>query len=164
MVLLSAENLKTTQLSKKLAHRRIGPFEVIKRYSKQAYELKLPPRYKTIHNVFHVSLLEPYRRRPGAVPEEIVPDIVAGEEVWTVEKVLDYKVDYKGGKPKDYYLVRWEGFGPEADQWVQKKDFTSDELIQEYHKKHPKEKPQEQTKEWTGAPPAKHRRKRQKRG
>ena len=30
MVLLSAENLKTTQPSKKLAHCRIGPFEVIK--------------------------------------------------------------------------------------------------------------------------------------
>jgi hypothetical protein len=106
MVLLLVENLKTTQPSKKLAHRRIGPFEVIKRYSKQAYKLKLPLRYKTIHNVFYISLLEPYRRRPSVVLEEIILDIVASEEVWIVEKVLDYKVDYRGGKPKDYYLVR----------------------------------------------------------
>jgi hypothetical protein len=33
-----------------------------------------------------------------------------------VEKVLNYKVDYRRGKPKDYYLVHWEEFGPEVDQ------------------------------------------------
>jgi hypothetical protein len=41
---------------------------------KQAYRLKLPPTYSRIHDVFHVSLLEPYynrRDRASTTPEPI---------------------------------------------------------------------------------------------
>jgi hypothetical protein len=136
-VLLSAANIITTQPSKKLAHRRLGAFKVKRRIGRQAYELDLPPRYESIHNVFHVSLLEPYRRRPGTEPGQITPEIVEGEELWIVETILDHKVTWRGGKPKNHYLVRWEGFGIESDQWVLKEDFTSDVLIREYHQRNP---------------------------
>jgi hypothetical protein len=136
-VLLSAANIITTQPSKKLAHRRLGAFKVKRRIGRQAYELDLLPRYESIHNVFHVSLLEPYRRRPGTEPGQITPEIVEGEELWIVETILDHKVTWRGGKPKNHYLVRWEGFGIESDQWVPKEDFTSDVLIREYYQRNP---------------------------
>ena len=58
MVWLLAKNINTTQPSKKLAHRWLGPFPILERIGKQAYKLELPQRYRSIHNVFHVSLLE----------------------------------------------------------------------------------------------------------
>ena len=38
----------------KLSTRFIGPFEILKRVGKVAYELALPPNLQHIHNVFHV--------------------------------------------------------------------------------------------------------------
>ena len=44
----------------KLSPRFIGPFEILKRVGKVAYELALPPNLQHIHNVFHVSMLRRY--------------------------------------------------------------------------------------------------------
>ena len=44
----------------KLSPRFIGPFEILKRVGKVAYELALPPNLQHIHNVFHVSMLRKY--------------------------------------------------------------------------------------------------------
>ena len=44
----------------KLAPRYIGPFEILNRVGKVAYELALPPQYQHVHNVFHVSFLKKY--------------------------------------------------------------------------------------------------------
>ncbi|KAL8108742.1 hypothetical protein AgCh_025002 [Apium graveolens] len=44
----------------KLSPRFIGPFEVLKKVGKVAYEIALPPQWQHIHNVFHVSMLKPY--------------------------------------------------------------------------------------------------------
>ncbi|KAL8118370.1 hypothetical protein AgCh_016047 [Apium graveolens] len=38
----------------------VGPFEILKRVGKVAYELALPPHMQHIHNVFHVSMLKKY--------------------------------------------------------------------------------------------------------
>ena len=59
-VLLRAKNIRTIKASKKLNNRLLGPFTINKPVGKQAYKLILPLKYKSIHPVFHVSLLEPY--------------------------------------------------------------------------------------------------------
>ncbi|XP_050290544.1 uncharacterized protein LOC126728820 [Quercus robur] len=41
----------------KLSPRFVGPFEILKRIGKVAYELALPPTPAGVHNVFHVSML-----------------------------------------------------------------------------------------------------------
>ena len=38
----------------------IGPFKILRKVGKVAYELALPPQCHHIHNVFHVSILKPY--------------------------------------------------------------------------------------------------------
>ena len=61
MVMLTAKNLNQHRPSKKLSHKAIGPFRIEKCVGKQAYRLTLPDTYR-MHPVFHVSLLEPYKR------------------------------------------------------------------------------------------------------
>ena len=45
----------------KLSPRFVGSFEILKRIGEVAYELALPPELEHIHNVFHVSVLRPYK-------------------------------------------------------------------------------------------------------
>jgi hypothetical protein len=80
MVWLNASNISTSRPSKKLDWKRLGPYKVIKRIGLQAYQLALPPTMRHLHNVFHVSLLDPVRptslepRRPPAPPALYVKD------------------------------------------------------------------------------------------
>ena len=59
-VLLLAKHVKQLRPSRKLSDKYLGPFEVleVKGDHSQAYKLKLLPSYR-IHDMFHVSLLEP---------------------------------------------------------------------------------------------------------
>jgi len=56
-VWLNAKDLITERPSKKLDHKRLGPFKIIRKISELAYELKLPPSFK-IHPVISASRLE----------------------------------------------------------------------------------------------------------
>jgi len=60
LVMLNGRNIKTRRPSRKLDHKNHGPFQVEKIVSPLTVRLTLPWKWK-IHNVFHVSLLEPYR-------------------------------------------------------------------------------------------------------
>jgi hypothetical protein len=59
------KNIKIYHLNKKLDQCYKGPFNIIECIGKQAYRLDLPSRWKRIHPVFHVSLLEPYWLQEG---------------------------------------------------------------------------------------------------
>ena len=59
-VLLSTQNLRFKNIPSKLRQRFVGPFRIEEKISKSAYRLGLPDEWK-IHNVFHVSLLKPWR-------------------------------------------------------------------------------------------------------
>ena len=60
-VWLEGTNLRLpTNVTPKLSPRRYGPFKVAAIISKVAYKLELPEHWK-IHNVFHASLLTPYK-------------------------------------------------------------------------------------------------------
>jgi hypothetical protein len=54
--------------------------------------LELPPQFK-IHNVFHVSLLEPYHENPISErhQEPPAPVEIEGQEEFEVQEVLDSK-------------------------------------------------------------------------
>ncbi|MBW0570734.1 hypothetical protein O181_110449 [Austropuccinia psidii MF-1] len=58
-VWLAPKNIKTTIPTKKLSERWLGPFEVLKKIGRHAYHLMLPVKLKSVHPVFHESLLEP---------------------------------------------------------------------------------------------------------
>jgi len=57
---IDARNMKTKRPSKKLDNKKIGPVKIVKKIGTRAFKVELPPSMQ-IHNVFHVSMLEPYR-------------------------------------------------------------------------------------------------------
>jgi hypothetical protein len=59
-VWLSGKNIRTKRPSKKLDHRFYGPYPVLERVGTQAYRFKFLQQVGSIHDVFYVSLLEPY--------------------------------------------------------------------------------------------------------
>ncbi|MBW0540934.1 hypothetical protein O181_080649, partial [Austropuccinia psidii MF-1] len=67
-VWLAFKNIKTKIPTKKLSERWLGPFEVIKKIGSHSYHLKLPQQWKSVHPIFHVSLLEPVKQ--SATPNQ----------------------------------------------------------------------------------------------
>jgi len=59
MVYLDSEDIQTTRPSKKLSHRRLGPYPVERCVGKYAYHLVLPPPMRRLHLVFNVVKLSP---------------------------------------------------------------------------------------------------------
>ena len=82
-----------------------GPFKIIKRIGTHAVRLQLLKTMKC-HNVFHVSLVEPYKintfdGRKQRIPE---PTIVDGEEEYEPEKILQ---------------TEWRKASRETKKWVE---------------------------------------------
>jgi len=67
--MLNGRNIKTRRPLRKLDHKSLGPFRIKKVVSPLAVRLMLPRKWK-IHNVFHVSLLEPYRTSEHQAPPD----------------------------------------------------------------------------------------------
>ncbi|MBW0545389.1 hypothetical protein O181_085104 [Austropuccinia psidii MF-1] len=77
---LSSRNIKTTRPTKKLSERWLGPFEVLKKICSHAYHLKLPQQWKSVHPVFHVSVLEPVQQSTISNRHQLPPLPVIVEE------------------------------------------------------------------------------------
>ena len=58
-VFVKADNIRTTRLSKKLAEKFLGPFEILAQVGSVSFTLHPPNSMHGIHPVFHVSMLEP---------------------------------------------------------------------------------------------------------
>ena len=82
-------NIHTERLSKKLDHKRIGPYQ-IKALVGLSYRLDLPASMR-IHDVFHPSLLRPAAKDPlpGQYNNSPPPVVVNDEEEWEVDNILD---------------------------------------------------------------------------
>ncbi|XP_070010188.1 uncharacterized protein [Nicotiana sylvestris] len=52
---------------RKLSSGFIGPFEILRRVGKVAYELALPPSLAGVHPIFHVLMLRRYHGDPSHV-------------------------------------------------------------------------------------------------
>ena len=101
---------------KKLSHRHLGPFEIVKKVCNNAYRLKLPRSMSRLHPVFNVVKLLPAPSDPipGRLPQPPPPpEIISREEEWIVEEILDSKMINR----KLRYLGKWEGFGIEHNSW-----------------------------------------------
>ncbi|MBW0540604.1 hypothetical protein O181_080319 [Austropuccinia psidii MF-1] len=78
-----------------------------------AYHLKLPSQWKSIHPVFHISLLEPVKKSkiPNWHQESPAPIIIEEEEEWEVSQILDSKLK----SAKLWYLMEWKGFSQDSE-------------------------------------------------
>jgi Chromo (CHRromatin Organisation MOdifier) domain len=58
------------------------------------------------------------------------PDEIEGEEEWEVEQILGKRHHGRGRKLQ--YLVRWKGYTPAHDQWIDRSDMNASELVDAY--------------------------------
>jgi len=92
LVMLSGRNIKTCRPLRKLDHKNHGPFQIEKIVSPLTVHLTLPLNWK-IHNVFHVSLFEPYQtseHRAPPDPSKVLreADDMEQSEEYDVEEVM----------------------------------------------------------------------------
>jgi hypothetical protein len=69
-VYLDDSDIQTTRPSRKLSHRRLGPFPIVEHVGNNAYRLQLPLSMKRLHPVFNVVKLtmapdDPIPRSPS---------------------------------------------------------------------------------------------------
>ncbi|MBW0509690.1 hypothetical protein O181_049405 [Austropuccinia psidii MF-1] len=137
-VWLAFKNIRTTRPTKKLSDICLGPFEVFKKAGSHAYQLKLPLQWKSVHPVFHVSLLEPVKKSSIPNQDQFSPPpiLVEEQQAWEVAQVLDPKLKIC----KLRCLVEWKGFSkePERTAWVPASNLTiSPDLVSNFHSLYP---------------------------
>jgi hypothetical protein len=150
-VWLEGKNLRINQPTAKLAPRRHGPFKVIQVMSPVNYRLELPTQW-SIHPVFHIDLLTPYKETITHGPnyQRPLPDLVNGEEEYSVEKILDSRLF--GRRWRLQYLVKWEGY-PDADNmWVDKDDVFANDKVREFKQLNPNKRTHIRTLRYVDSP------------
>jgi hypothetical protein len=152
-VMLHGRNISTRRPSRKFDHKMHGPFKVVKLLSRSAVRLELPRRWR-IHDVFHVSLLEPYRQATlsGRAPPDLDRVLEETEDVVPANEFLPLRIHDSARKRREQklkvcYLVEWDG-------WPNVRDYTWEpyehldesarayELVKMFHQENP-EKPRD---------------------
>src|SRR6266481_4860493 len=116
----------TTQLSKKLADKFLGPYEVIAQLGTLSVTLRLPDSLHATHPIFHVSMLEP------TIPDPILgrvqpppPPIMVDNHQWDCHLLC---------------LVHWsryEGMAEEFSWLLTTKLKQAPELLTDFHSAYP---------------------------
>lgn len=110
----------------KLVQRWIGPFEVIERINPKVYRLHMSDRYPglPIFNIEHLKKYIPSPEEFGsrtALPETRISK--TDSTYHPIEKIVGHR--YAGKGKQIQYLVRWEGYGPQFDEWKSPRDLRN---------------------------------------
>ena len=130
-VLLSTRHIRFRNCPHKLQRRFVGPFEIVRKISRAAYELQLPETW-SMHPVFHVSLLKPWRESMWSSPvdlqpvEEIEPET---RPTYEVERILRWRRVQVGRKRMREFLVTWHGYPLEEAMWIPETNFHFPEQL-----------------------------------
>jgi len=140
LIMLNRRNIQTRRPSRKMDHKNHGSFQIKKLVSPLTTRLTLRRKWK-IHNVFHVSLLEPYRTSEYRAPPDPSKILWEADDI---EQSEEYDVDEVLGSTKRgcrvLYLVRWLDY-PDRRDWA-KEPFDNFsvgglEKLREFHCKNP---------------------------
>jgi hypothetical protein len=91
----------------------------------------------SIHPVFHIDLLMPYRETTMHGPNftRPAPELIDGEEEYSIEKILD---SWRFGRRQCLqYLVKWEGYPDSDNMWVDKDDVSADDKVRDFKASNP---------------------------
>ena len=117
-------------------------------------ELELPQRWR-VHNVFHISLIEPYRTsvrglqdEPIAVTDSGYVDRLGvthevGYDVEGNQVLKDFKVEeimgshYNAERKKVLYLIKWKGCLEESEWTEEPLEHLTRALVRSFPARHP---------------------------
>ena len=132
---------RTRRPTKKLAEKYLGPYELIAQVGTHSFTLRLPEALRSVHPVFHVSMLKPYM--PSSIPNHTEPPLmpvkVEGELKYEIAEILDTKVN-KCRCCKLLYLVKWLGYEGtnEETSWLPADELShAADLVKDFHRKYP---------------------------
>jgi Chromo (CHRromatin Organisation MOdifier) domain len=131
-VWLEGANLRFTHPKAKLDAKRYGPFLITKAISPVVFQLALPLQW-CIHDVFHASLLMPYKETEeyGENFTQPPPELIKGQEEYEVEQIIDSR--RWGCARKLQYLLRWKGYSRAHDSWQDATEVHAPRLVKEYY-------------------------------
>jgi hypothetical protein len=135
-VFLDSTNISTDRPSQKLGNLRYGPFEVEEKVGPVSYRLKLPHQMRRLHPVFPVVKLTPAPKDPFPGRRQPIPPplvVVDGEEEYEVEEILNARFF----RQRLQYLVKWQGYDNEDNEWVSARDVHAPEAVQAFYQRHP---------------------------
>ncbi|GBG87066.1 hypothetical protein CBR_g44522 [Chara braunii] len=128
-VLVDARHLQLeADTLRKFRRRFVGPCRILQAVgsdtaaSPVSFRVKLPDylRQARVHDVYHVSLLRPYRRLSerfaGCPYERPPPHMVDGQEEFVVSNIVSRRVT-DDTPPRIEYLVHWKGYPDEEATW-----------------------------------------------
>ncbi|KAJ1584104.1 hypothetical protein NDA11_004353 [Ustilago hordei] len=129
MVYINRRNWKTQRPTPKLDTQFAGPYPVQEWVGCQAYRITLPANLR-VHDVFHVSMLEPARTSslPQRAEQPTIPSLPDEDLDFEVEALID-KRSHNGTTE---YKVLWRGYSEEAASWEPVENLNCPDLIQEY--------------------------------
>ncbi|KAJ1584617.1 hypothetical protein NDA11_003564 [Ustilago hordei] len=129
MVYINRRNWKTRRPTPKLDTRFAGPYPVQERVGRRAYRITLPANLR-VHDVFHVSMLEPARTSslPQRAEQPTIPSLPDEDLDFEVEALID-KRSHNGTTE---YKVLWRGYSEETASWEPVENLNCPDLIQEY--------------------------------
>ena len=102
---------------KKLNHKWLGLFHIVKVISHAAIKLQLTSQERGIHPV--ISIMDIHKHTPDDIPEcplptQPRPTIVEGQEEYKVEDILNSKYI----RWQLHYYVKWKGYPISENCWV----------------------------------------------
>ena len=154
--MLNGKNIRTRQAAQKLDAKLFGPFKVVRLVGQggQSVELELPPRWR-VHNIFHTSLIEPYRTSVRGLRDEPITVTDSGyidklgvthEVGYDVEgnQVLeDFEVEeimgshYNAERKKVLYLIKGKGYLEESEWTEEPLEHLPRALVRSFPVRHP---------------------------
>ena len=94
-VYVKAKYFRSTQPSKKLSKKNLGPYPIIAQVGTLSFTIRLPDSMRAVHPVFHVSQLKP--ATPNTIPNQSQPPPppveVDGEPEYKITEILNSKLD-----------------------------------------------------------------------
>ncbi len=122
-VLLWSINIHTFRSKKKIDHKQLKSFRILKKINMQMYKLELFERYDAIHSIFHVSLLKFWHSRDENLKSQII--LIEEKEKWKIKKIIDQRIK----KEKIKYLVQWADSSFYKNFWKSMKNLSNAKKI-----------------------------------
>ena len=137
-VLLNTRYLRFKNRPRKLQRRFVGPFPILQKISRAAYQLQLPERW-SMHPVFHTLLLRPWRQSQWSCPIDIHEPTVDNPEepFYEGDKIVKWKKIKRGRRTIREFLVIWTGYPLEKVQWIPESNWRDPKKLNEYIKQDP---------------------------